>query len=416
MYIVLRMSAKRPSAGNSRIMIFILIAAALFLFLDPFGLFRSGGNARPFVNSDNATSYARYLKDAAQAADSYLLEAVRSHQIVYLSELGGVADEIGFLNQVLPDLVQEGGLNAIGLYFLLAADQAEIDRLMTGVSFDTALADKLLFNRLVLWGYREYRDLLETAWRINQTASLKVLGLNLAQDYSQIVSEDDVRDPEKVKTILSNGIPDRVMSRALINWFQQNPNGKVLNYIVREQGFPRLDSHFYGAQLEAWGYENERTFARLVHEAGYNDDFALTFHSAWPSSQSAGQIAYPASGAVDAAFDVLKGAGEAPELPVGFDVAGPLADVGIVGSLYDYGFEEEGEPKFSWLFDGYLVLKPYAELSKVTPIPNFINEGNFEEALRRFPGPDPRNATVDGLNSYMAGYADSRVELHSQMK
>ncbi|MFA5444560.1 MAG: hypothetical protein WC262_06245, partial [Bacteroidales bacterium] len=40
------------------------------------------------------------------------------------------------------------------------------------------------------------------------------------------------------------------------------------------------------------------------------------------------------------------------------------------------------------LFDGYIFLQPLNQLEGCTPIKDFVNEHNIEEAIRQFPDPD----------------------------
>ena len=413
------MQKKGPTPRNARIVSIVMIGMALFVFFDPFGWLTPQGDLRPRVSQEDAAAYGSYMAESARPADEYLRSAVENHQITYLSELGAIGDEPAYLAAQLPQLVEQAGLNTLGLYFLLAADQPQIDRLMASSSFDADLANRLLFNRLVIWGYREYRDILEAAWRIEQQSpgALRVLGLNVQQDFSQLTEDSDIEDPQKVRTILANGIPDRVMAETLTSFLQQNSGARVLAFISREQGFPDLDLPYYTAQLAGLGYENENSFARLVHMAGYTDDASLTFHSLWPSNETANRSDYPGSGSIDAGLDSWEAAeGELP-LPVGFDIAGPLESVVIQRSFYNYGFSGEGDDVlyFGRLFDGYIVLKRLPDLLMATPIDGFITEENLAAAAENFPGPRPQNPTVEGFTDYILGYAETRMEILKNM-
>ena len=100
---------------------------------------------------------------------------------------------------------------------------------------------------------------------------------------------------------------------------------------------------------------------------------------------------------------------------IGFRTAGsPFAEVPMVGDILSV--DGDGEVTLSDYTDAYLVVAPLARLTAVTPIPGFITAGNLDEAVRTFPGVSPQDVTVDDMNEFIAGNAQSMAKVFAAFK
>ena len=100
---------------------------------------------------------------------------------------------------------------------------------------------------------------------------------------------------------------------------------------------------------------------------------------------------------------------------IGFRTAGsPFADVPIVSDTLTA--DVDGEVTLSDYADAYLVVSPIESLTAITPIPDFITAGNLEEAVRTFPGVSPADATVDNMNEFIAGNAQSMAKIFDEFR
>ena len=107
---------------------------------------------------------------------------------------------------------------------------------------------------------------------------------------------------------------------------------------------------------------------------------------------------YPAGSLIDEAVAAL------PEnRSVGFRTElSPFADAPMVGDLTS---THEGLT-VSGYAEGYIAVAPIGELTPLTPITNFVTEENLAQAVTNFPGASPGDATVEDMNSFIAGNAE----------
>lgn len=89
----------------------------------------------------------------------------------------------------------------------------------------------------------------------------------------------------------------------------------------------------------------------------------------------------PANGKIEQIMNLLS------NQPIGFD----LNDTPL-GQLPDSSYYSMGYTKFklSDLYDGYLFLKPIKKLTSCTIDPFFLNDSNWQQALKNIPDPDWR--------------------------
>jgi hypothetical protein len=85
---------------------------------------------------------------------------------------------------------------------------------------------------------------------------------------------------------------------------------------------------------------------------------------------------------------------------VGFDLKDtPFGKLPGESSIYKFGYDHF---TLETIYDGYICQGPISRYVGVTPIKDFINEQNLEEARRRSPNPYFRNVTVDDFNNGIA--------------
>ncbi len=385
--------------ADPRLLLIGAFIAAGILILDPFGLMRSGSSpARSELPAEHKARLVDWVEAEARAPEQYLAKLFERRQIVFLGEYGRIREQVELLTSAL-ELLHAAGVTRLGLVHLRVADQTGIDRLISADEFDREQAARLLFNRKVVWGYREYVDLLEAVWRMNREAPptrspMRVIGLGMRPDYYHLRSPPDLHDRRKMQSVFTEGVPDRVIADTIEREIIA-PGHRALIFTPIEHSFTRYEDRVYREHLRRIGIpENERAGNYIYDQIG---DRAATvlLHSPWPDQGSSGGVASPADGAIEALI---------PLLPVelrrgGIEVAtGPLSELPIGSSDYreHYDALTLGE-----LTDGYILLGPIAEYRTVTALRGFITAGNLETAIRYFPGPTPDGATVTGMNAYL---------------
>jgi hypothetical protein len=413
---------------NTLIVMAIMIATGLFIYFDPFHWIIPDGYLRPHVEPDLAQELGLELEEHAIPAGVFLLQQVQQHRIIYLSELGGIAQEPLFLANNLEDLVFQAGLEQLGLHILRAEDQVLIDQLMEAESFDEEFAKRLLFQRSVVWGYQEYLAIIRQAWQVNnrRPGALRVIGLQIRQDFSQILTQQDLQDPAKLRTLMNNGIPDRRMAEHLLEFLNPEQPKTTLLFVLREQTFPQIDLPLYVQQMEGLGFSGEVQFARLIYQAGFTQSVSLTFHSPWPSNQTRNRSEFPADGAIDAALDLWEESNRSTNrgnrnqsiYPIGFLFQGPFSALPIQRSLFNFGFSGEGADTLllGQSFDGTIVLDRIHRLTAAQVIPNFITQENLSQAIQWFPGPTPAQAQPNEVMTFIRRFAENRERIVKEFR
>jgi hypothetical protein len=107
---------------------------------------------------------------------------------------------------------------------------------------------------------------------------------------------------------------------------------------------------------------------------------------------------HPADGIIDALMLAI-----GPR-PVGFDLAAsPFGALRVKDAVYRHGYPDF---KLSDFCDGWIYTKPISEYEGVTPIPDWINEGNLVRARQQTPNPAMRSESAAELNRAFARDAE----------
>lgn len=407
---------------NERLTATALILLALivvFILFNPSGWFRPSRQPRLEVDPRLSLDVSREIQSdgSADAGESFAQLFAR-YPIVLVGEMGAVREEVNFVTDLLP-LLPSMNVHVLGMQTLLESDQKDIDDLIDADFFDEDLARQLLFDRLVTWGYQEYVDLLHKAWEVNHSADgpLRVLGLNVRQLYSPIRTADDFRDPEKVREVMSLGVPDAhiadVIDRELIG-----RGVPALVLLKREQSFTRFLLKSHAEEMAALGIDETRQTGKILYDR-HGDRFAtVLFHSPWPSTLTKSGMQYPANGVIDAALDRLE---ESEKLS--YPILLPLARMGATGGMEirntgyarGYGSDEPGDEPLSFerMADLYIITARISDLHAATPIENFIDRAREQYAVENFPGSGYGEIDAANVNDIIHRLAKERNELFS---
>jgi len=371
----------------------------LFVFvIDPFGLFKPKQTiAAPKATvSELASLKSAYAQDA-RPASQYVAGLFKSHEIVMIGELGRISQQVDFVASLIPDLYKAGVSN-LGTEYALAADQKEIDRVLTAPTYDARAVDQILFDRMVIWGFKEYADLFHAAWQFNQTLArgerpFRIVGLSVVQEYQYLKTQQDATNPEIVKKVMTNGIPDVFMAQVIQKEFIDRGE-KALVYMSFDHIFTTYRNKQYTDRGKAAGILNTERTGNIVYDKIGAKVFSVCLHSPWSDQNS---LAYPVGGAIDALIKSLP----AGTRNAGFTLAGTaFGKLPVKNPLY-----ATGDPNLTLdgMFNGYVILGPLSEYRAVTPIPDFINAANLATAITYFPGPNiPSTTTAQDLNNFIA--------------
>ncbi len=322
--------------------------------------------AQAIVMTDSGTMdvgpYVEFLQARSVPAIEYIVSKFAHHDVVILGEMHEVKENLELVSALIRPLY-EVGVRTLCMETIRHAHTARANRLVTAPAYDEEGATGLFrHNGSVLWGFREYRDVLRSVWELNNTLPS--------------------RAPKFRVVGLENGW-DR--------YWAECGRGKLQ---ARSQGLLAARDADMAAALEREVLKRDRKALVLV---GYAHSFTrCTTPSRSPMgyllAQRYGDRVFqiclhqrhipvaPAEGHRQALLPAfIEAAAQSSGLSnIGWDIAAtPFANLRDPSSAY---FTFEPDLVFSDLAEGYVFLAPLAELNPVSWIPGFINQENFSKA------------------------------------
>ena len=399
--------------NRSRVIWFVVIAISFLVIVDPFRWFEGETMPRMRVNSDLRTEMEAFLQDSP-TAERFVTEALTDHDIVLIGETGFVREQVLFLSRLIAEL-NSAGYRHLGLMHANVSDQPLLDQLVTATSFDEELAEQILFNYQVIYGYQEYVDVFRAAWQVNRDLSedeqpFRIIAVGFTPDYSAIETEEDINNPDVVRQVFANGIPDEEIAANIEReLLQQGIRAPV--YVQFPQSFTGFEQPLYAENMAEQGFPDQKRAGNILRDRYGNRIIGAMFHTPVRDSRSRVGYGYPLGGVMD---EVIASLPEGERSRGFFPSESPFADGPVSSDTLTEGIE--GDLLFADLTDAYLTLVPIASYTSVAPIPGFITQENLEIALREFPGPDPGEISVEEMNQYIAGNANQMSRVLEQFE
>jgi len=330
-----------------------------------------------------------YLQQNRQTPEDYVIGRFTDHDIVFLGEMHRIKHDEELVQRLIPRLHAEG-IHVLATEFGRREDQPLIDRLLSAPEFDSTLANRILFQQFVHWGYREYRDIYRAAWRLNRSLApdekpFRILGVNCSPDWSIIKTEAD-RDVDSLKRLVWGGCSEKDWAEVVLEAVRSGD--RVLAHCGIHHGF----TDYYQPIVNNGEFIRHDTtrFGNYVKQELGDRAMTIYLHALWTDRTGyGGEYIRPVGGIVDALMDSL---GE-EYYPVGFDIDGtPFERFVDSSAVYSQGYENFTPAVFC---DGYIFQTPFREAEVVTLIDGFFNEDNLAEARRGSPNPRYRDASIE---------------------
>ncbi len=309
----------------------------------------------PALEDSLKAELTEYLANNHKSPEEYIISKFDDHDIIFVGEHHRIKHDAELIGSLVPEL-HKAGIYNIGMEFATWADQPLIDSLVNSAEYNQTLANKILFDWLVLWGYREYSDIFRAAWKLNKTIpagekKFRIVGLNIPQ---QTGNDDDVMEAVIEKKLLKKG------EKALIYCGIHHAFTRYKYPVLKDGKFNHFFDHRVGNMI----------YKRIGDRAA-----TIFLHSPWGAPRGKN---YPVDGYIDTLMKTLP-----PELlRAGFDTRGtPFGNLPAKNNIYQYGYENFTLNDFC---DGYIIQKPLPEYEGVATIENFINSDNIEAARKRF--------------------------------
>ena len=342
----------------------------------------------PTLEPGQRAELQAWLQEHGASPEDYIASKFLDHDIVFLGEYHRIRHDPLLVQNLIPVLYRNGIYN-LGLEFLRARDQADLDHLLAAGHYDQALANRLFWRQWPFWGYQEYVDILGAAWSFNRglpvgARPFRVVGLNARTDFSHVWTSEDRRNPEVMKKVFPDGDGDAFMAESIRREILAKGE-KALIYSGINHAYTRFHQPVVNeATDELVGLVSTRAGNRIEAEIGKRC-YTIFLHSPWPAASGYGAPeVYPADGVIDAFF-----ATKSPkERRVGFDVRGsPFGQLPVKTGLWSRAAKDF---RLEMFCDGWIYQMPLSEYEGVTVIPGWFNEANRLEAIAQSANPDPR--------------------------
>jgi uncharacterized RDD family membrane protein YckC len=122
------------------------------------------------LEPEDRADFVEWLDANAKDPVDFAVEAAAKHTITIFEEVHHVQDNLVFLSRIIPDLYHRAGVTCVAVEYMAAENNARIARLVNANEYDRALALSIARNHSwQSWGGREYWDVLETVWRLNNS-------------------------------------------------------------------------------------------------------------------------------------------------------------------------------------------------------------------------------------------------------
>jgi len=266
--------------------------------------------------------------------------------------------------KLIPELYKNG-IYTLAIEFGDAKDQYLVDSLITLPEFDRELAKKIMYSNDPLWGYKEYIDIYQTAWAVNNKNSGK------GEPLFRVVNLSAHYDPCKKGGAWKDIDPDKYMAEVL---FKEviSKGEKALVYSGNHHAFTRYHQPLYNFSKDTLvGFTTTR-LGNVIYDSLKNRVFNIYLHAAWVSAEGWDDPSVlPVNGAIDSVMALFS------YRPVGFDVVGtPFGKLTSSNSYYALGYPDFTLDKYC---DGYIYQGRIIDYTPVTMETDFITKDNIAD-------------------------------------
>ena len=319
-----------------------------------------------------------YLKAHWQTPEDYIVGKFKTYDLVFVNEAHRIKQDPELIQRLIPRLYKAGVRN-LGFEFARYSDQADMDRLITAPTYDENLARHLVFNFFVAWGYKEYLDVLRTAWDLNHSLpasarKFRIVGLGATADWSK--ARDNMSEEEMNQVVWGGVSPDGQMANAALKEFVDK-NEKALIYCGRHHAFTHYHQPIYDYEQKKVVSLRDGRMGNIVYARVPSRVFNIMLHAPWMAMNSPTGTVVPVNGVIDRVM------AQFPDQRVGFDVvATPFGKLTDDRTLYAAG---QDHFTLSTITDGYVFQRQLDDYEGVTVDEQFITKDNIDEAIRNIP-------------------------------
>jgi uncharacterized RDD family membrane protein YckC len=334
---------------------------------------------RSLEDADHA-AFVEWLNEEGHNPVDYVVHTAATHQVTIFGEWHWVKDNLLFLNRIIPDLYHRAGVTCIAMEACVASDNARLAALVESERFDSELAMKIARSEgWKAWGWKEYWDVFETVWRLNNSLpegskKMRIVGLDSEWDGPSFAlvgaGDDGVQGPiwEKLRLfrLLDADIVRLAKRDELMAW-----NVERETIMKGERAIVWVGAAHSHINYRHPGFISEgkvvTEFSRmgfLLHQKYGDDVFQILLHDGHYKSLE---------GAIRSFIEHI--AHHRQDRAVGFDVVGsPFALLRDSNALF---FRHQPGVCYSDLTSGYVFLKPIQQQESCDWLEGYISEDMF---------------------------------------
>jgi len=345
------------------------------------------------LSTVDVNPYVHFIKAHGRDPLEYVVSKFADCDIVILGEMHEVKENLELVSALMPPLYNVG-VRTLCMEAIKYAHTRRANRVVTGAVYDDdAATDLFRHNGSVLWGFREYREILRAIWQLNNSLprnapKFRIVGLDNGWDRYHLECGSGKAQARALRLMQSRDLD----MAAVIEREVLRPSGKALVLV----GYAHSFTSFTTPSRSPMGYlltrrYNERIFQICLHQPHL------------PVANDEGHRESVLPRFIEAVMQV----DDLTE--VGWDSQdSPFANLRDPNSVY---FACRPDLVFADLAQGYIFLAPLTQLRRVSWIPGFINERNFLKAnaiaFKRGWLNEPLN-TPQELDAFLRQVFDSR--------
>lgn len=299
---------------------------------------------------------ATYLKNNWATPEDYVISKFKDHDYVLIGEYGRIKHDVELIANLIP-LLYKNGIYCLATEYGVSLHQKLIDSLITAPEFNRKRADSIMFRYNSLWGYKEYIDLYEAAWKVNHS-------LKPGEKKFRIVNLACLYFPCEKLHYMKNNL-DLFMLKVFYDEIKKK-KVKALIYTSSNRALTRYHTPDYDFENKIVnGYISR--FGNVLYDSLKGKIFNIYLHAGWPSAKGFDvPCVRPVNGTIDSVMKKFK------DKRVGFDVANsPFRKLSSADSYYALG-----HPGFTLgdYCDGYIYQDAFKNYEPITMEKNFITD------------------------------------------
>ena len=307
----------------------------------------------------------KYLESNWEAPEDYVIDKFKDHDFIFIGEYHRIKHDVELILNLIP-LLYENEIFTLAIEFGAYEIQEIIDSIIVAPDFDRNLLKSNYFKNNKVWGYKEYIDIYEVAWRVNKANSPKKFRVvNLAPPY----------DPCKKGGAWSDLDPDVYMAEVLKKEIISKDQ-KALIYSGNHHAFTKYHQPYYDFEKDTLYGKTSTRMGNIIYDSLKTRTFNIYLHAGWISSKgwNASSV-LPVDGVIDSVMNLYS------DKRVGFDVVNsPFGALTSTDSYYTIGYDDFTLDKYC---DGYIYQYAFKDYLPITPEPDYYTRENIP-TLRKY--------------------------------